>query len=720
MITRPIALLCFLPVLLSCGTVSDKLTRARQGTEPDRPGVTVPPAPLGPGELPIPPKVVVLSVPGLDPERIEVGMREGWLPNLRRLRTSGTLTRMIAPTPAAATACAAGFFTGGGLDQHGIAGDLRRSLSPGVPEAVPASYRIDWRPREELFPRGAPDGYPERFPVVRSWLTPKTLPVVLAQSGLRSRILRARAGLSALVSPRTEVLGAGALPDLSFGRGAYTFAMEDPALPARQVTARGGVLLRSLPSTRGEEFDTFLIRVPGPPRLAADREELAPPAPEESRQVETTITVRLTKGRSGGLARTSDHQVELTAGRFTEPLILRFEVAPGLELFGRSRLYLRPTGKKLMELYIEPPDFVPSRTPAWQAVSHPAEWAGELERLYGPLPRFGSAFPGEALADGLLDGRDAATALSSSFQAEHRLFSAQLVEGNFDLLYQSFSLLEETALIGPGANEEVEFFGERVTRLRLLDAATAAIDQLLGEALAVMDSGRLGEQVTVILLAPYGASPPRRLLDLNRFLVNRGDLFLKGPPEAPLPEQVDWNRTRAYALGSGIYVNLIGREPNGQVARAEAGGFLSALEADLLRVRDALADKHIVASTWQFTSFAPEMDAHGFPDLLVGLGPGYGIDRSSATFQRIGPLLSATGTGMAMGSAASAPAAVPGVFGLSRIVEQRTSPTIQDVSATVLSLLKVPLPDTFMGTPYPAGRPMALPEEESLRKERAE
>ena len=696
-----------LPALLSCGTASEKYDRLKEGTAPDRPGMTVPPAPLAPGEGPIPPKIVVLSVPGLDPERVEEGMKDGWLPNFRRLRTNGTLISMVAPLPPSATATAASFLTGSGLERHRIAGDVRRGYQDGAPVPTPGAYRVDWSATEELFPRGAPEGYPAQFPMVRSNLSYPSLPALLNGAGLRTRILRSEIGFSALVGENTEVLGAGAMPDLAFGQGSYTFAKEDRSLPERQRTGRGGILLRSLPSMSGRDFDTFLVPVEGPPGMLPGRPD----------RIVTVVKVRLSPGRARGTAETGEDLVELVAGHWSRPLVLRFSIGPSLDLFGRSRLYLRPTGKKSMELYIEPTDFVPARTPPWLSLSYPEAWAGDLERLYGPLPRFSSPFPGDALVDGLLDGRDAAAALAASFAAQQRLMEAQLVEGNFDLFYQSFSLLEETALVGPGANEEIDFFGRRVTRLRLLDAATAAVDKLLGAALAVMDSGKLGEQVTVILLSPYGVSPALRFLDLNRFLVNRGDLFLSGSPELPFRERIDWSRSKAYSMGyGGVYVNLEGREPQGIVPRGEATSYISSLEADLLQVRDTVADENVVKTTWRFTTFVPDLDSHGFPDLMVGLGKGYTVDRSAGQFLRIGPLLGATGTGAGPGSAANAPVAVPGMLGISRVGLSVELPTVQDVAATALSLLGVGIPESVTGKPFQLGRPMPMAAEETLEK----
>ena len=55
-----------------------------------------------------------------------------------------------------------------------------------------------------------------------------------------------------------------------------------------------------------------------------------------------------------------------------------------------------------------------------------------------------------------------------------------------------------------------------------------------------------------------------------------------------LLDQVDWSRTRAYALGlNGLYVNLQGREREGVVAPGDQyEALLDELEAELLAMRD--------------------------------------------------------------------------------------------------------------------------------------
>ncbi len=707
--TTTILLFVCLCAVLSCDALTDRYDRFMKGTEPDRAEPTVPPAPGEPRAAPAQPKVVVLALPGLDPELVERGMMEGWLPGFRRLRTNGTLLRLDAHVPACATSAAATFLAGAGPSRHGLLGDWVVDLEGGRPALAAGACRVRMAPLAELFPRGAPQGFPPSLPLFESRLEERSFLQTTGAGDLRCVVLRCPVGFPALAGGSLKILGAGALPDLSFAAGAYTLAVEDAALPERRETPRGGIILRALPATRGAARDTFMIPVAGPPALAAGA----------SGRVVATIELRAASDRSRATAVTPDHRVEVAAGRWSEPLVLRFAVAPGLDLFGRARLYLRPTGTRRMELYVEPPDFDPVRPPAWQALSWPRDWGRELTARTGPLPRLAPAFPGAAFADAVLDARDVAASIASQFAIERHLFEWALVQGDYDVLYQSFPLLEDTAAIGPGAAEEIEFLGQRVPRQLLLNAATAAADQLVSATLAVVDSGVLGRGVTVIAYSPYGARMAMRAVDLNRVLLERGDLVLSGAPERPLFERIDWSRTRAWAAGAGgIHVNLRGREPAGMVEPAALDAYLAGLSAQLLTLQDPVNGARVVLSVRRGAELAPARD--GAPDLLVGLAAGYTISFDAARLLRAGPWLSSIGTAAGSGPAGCDPAVVPGLFAMSRRTLMHQSVSLEQVAATIPALLEQPAPPGLAVAPLLVGRPMERAPEEVIRRERSE
>jgi predicted AlkP superfamily phosphohydrolase/phosphomutase len=97
-------------------------------------------------------------------------------------------------------------------------------------------------------------------------------------------------------------------------------------------------------------------------------------------------------------------------------------------------------------------------------------------------------------------------------------------------------------------------------------------------------------------------------------------------------ENVDWSRTRAYALGvNGLYVNLKGREKDGTVGAGERDALLAEIAAKLLGTRDPATGAPAITKVYRreqvFTSAGNDDVA---PDLIVGYAKGTrGSDESA-------------------------------------------------------------------------------------------
>ena len=119
-------------------------------------------------------------------------------------------------------------------------------------------------------------------------------------------------------------------------------------------------------------------------------------------------------------------------------------------------------------------------------------------------------------------------------------------------------------------------------------------DAFVGEVLQRLDPG-----TPVMIVSDHGFHSFRWSVNLNTWLVERGYMVLQGqvPGEKKLDdlfggggtfwENVDWSRTRAYAMGLGqIYVNLQGREGKGIVPEREYDQLLDSLIIDLMSFLD--------------------------------------------------------------------------------------------------------------------------------------
>src|SRR5262245_9314633 len=148
-----------------------------------------------------------------------------------------------------------------------------------------------------------------------------------------------------------------------------------------------------------------------------------------------------------------------------------------------------------------------------------------------------------------------------------------------------------------------EKFGDSILRVY------RRADQFVGEVLERVEPG-----TTVLIVSDHGFHSWRKAVNLNTWLVQQGYMVLQTqgsqPGEKKLDdlfgggefwENVDWSRTRAYAMGLGqIYFNLRGRESRGIVSPgAEAKALADELSARLLTLKDPEDGQPIVRAVYK-------------------------------------------------------------------------------------------------------------------------
>lgn len=146
---------------------------------------------------------------------------------------------------------------------------------------------------------------------------------------------------------------------------------------------------------------------------------------------------------------------------------------------------------------------------------------------------------------------------------------------------------------------------------RLLDRF---LDQLLQDA---------GDDCTVLVVSDHGARSLRGGFRINQWLIDLGYLVLRQPlrrPRAFDESLVDFSKTRAWAWGghyARVFVNLNGREPQGQVPKEDYEAFLARLTQELeaaLLPGGAPAHHRVLRPQPPPGALSPAGD---WPDLLV-------------------------------------------------------------------------------------------------------
>jgi predicted AlkP superfamily phosphohydrolase/phosphomutase len=145
-----------------------------------------------------------------------------------------------------------------------------------------------------------------------------------------------------------------------------------------------------------------------------------------------------------------------------------------------------------------------------------------------------------------------------------------------------------------------------------------------------------GPDVNVMLLSDHGFTTYARGFNLHAWLIQEGFAIAREGTRTPVPadlpfgerfrqeqrarlDDLDLARTRAYAhscegnFGS-LRLNLAGREPEGPVAREDAGGTRD-------QIARRLAELPFVVRTWNAEELHPGAERGALPDLLFEVAP---------------------------------------------------------------------------------------------------
>jgi len=193
------------------------------------------------------------------------------------------------------------------------------------------------------------------------------------------------------------------------------------------------------------------------------------------------------------------------------------------------------------------------------------------------------------------------------------------------------------------------------------------VDEIFGNFLKMAD-----EKTTVIVMSDHGAGPLHKYIHVNSWLMQTGLLKLKKRPTTRLkrflykiganPEKilnalfsihlaniririnrtdeklqsissrlfmsfsdVDWTKTKAYSIGSGIiYINLKGREPSGTVSPGqEYESLREQISTHLHELKDPETGKSVIEKVYKKEEIytGPHIDT--LPDIVFTPKPGY-------------------------------------------------------------------------------------------------
>lgn len=627
-------------------------------------------------------RVVVLAFDGMDPGLTEAMMAEGRLPNLSRLRERGGYRRLGTSIPPQTPVAFSTVITGTGPGHHGIFDFIHRDPSDPT-EPLPSyvgnnrgsgywevgDHRLQltfWpfghEPPEQVLQRhGVPfwDHLDERG--IRTWVyeIPSNFPPGPSPAGHH----RALAGLGT--------------PDLLGTYGTYQHFAQDGPYPDREDG--GGrssrVIFRN---------DRAVAELHGPPNTFLKKDP-----PPRSR---IEFVIYRDRDADAAMIEIEGRRMLLKRGEWSDWVRLDYRLRmpdflPDEHISGICRFYLQEVAPTF-RLYVTPIQIDPAK-PALR-LSEPAHFVEEIAGELGMFYTAGFQEDYSALRNGV-------------FTDDEFMRQADIVlDERDDLLDYALNHYEDGLLLVYFACTDLQahmFWWDSDEPHPIRDPQQAKrghdhIKDLYARMDAVVGRVRdhVGDSATLLVMSDHGFSNFRRQFSLATWLRDNGYTH---PANAKTLKDIDWSKTRAYALGlNGLFLNLEGRESGGSVRHgAESDALLAELAEKLLAVRDG--ERPVIEEIYRGDDIydGPRRDIA--PDLVLGYSRDYRASWGTVLGDMTEEILSNNTSAWSADHCVAAKS-VPGILFANRAITA-DAPRLEDLAPTLLAEFGVGKPEIMVG-----------------------
>jgi predicted AlkP superfamily phosphohydrolase/phosphomutase len=655
-------------------------------------------------------RVFVMGFDGMDPTLARRFMDEGKLPNLKRLADSGTFATLGTTQPSESPVAWASFATGVNPGKHNIYDFLVRDFDTYMPDLgmvkkEPPEFLWGWLPRKP--------------PKVTSTRGGTSFWVHAGNDGIRSVVLTVPVSFPPEEIAHGEMLAGLPLPDIRGTVGTFYYWATDLSSFEEGNTEFGGYLKRLLfdggvaqtvlkgpenPILKQEERE---LREKQKAGSLSDKEKARLDELATTKDVNVPVSVRWTEGAGKADIEVQGQKLSLKTGAWSGWVPLTFEFNLLVKAHGMTQFYVIEAGREL-RLYASPVNLDPRQPPI--PISKPDGLSKELADQIGLYRTLGWA---ESADKALNESRlDEATFLYDSeraFEDREKIFFKRLeTVDDWDLFVAVIETTDRVShmmwrLIDPRHPmydaEIAKKHGDAIEKIY------RRADDLVGRLQAKLPPG-----VVFMVMSDHGFHSFRRSVNLNTWLVQNGYMVFEGQESGKKTladlfgrgkfwEGVDWNRTKAYAVGLGqIYFNLRGRESHGIVSSgAEYTTLQDEIATKLVTVTDPDTGERVFRAIYRRDEIYKGPYLQSAPDLQVGFNDGYRVGWQDTLGGVSRAVVENNNRKWSGDHCATATEISGGVLFINRKIARE--PHIMDLSPTILKLLEVPLPPELDGKP---------------------
>lgn len=589
-------------------------------------------------------KVIVLGMDGLDPKFIDEFIKEGVLPNFKRLAEQGTFRKLRTTNPSQSPVVWSSIATGQNPGKHGLFDFIRRD---------PSDYTISLSLTEikKNKPRPIRKGIPfwhytsrEKIPTVII-----CFPVTFPPDKVYGKMLS----------------GMG-VPDVLGTQGTFSFYTTESLKPKKD---RGGNVIRV------DRAPVMHLEIYGPYRQTKTGEK---------EQVKIPFTVTLLDREKIKISLQKNNFL-LSTGTWSKWQSITIPIGLFRKIKGIVRFYLVESSPQF-KLYMSPINFDP-RYPFFP-LSYPGDYIQELAKNIGLFYTQGMPCDTWAVNEHRLREAPFIEQVKEVLREKKAIFDLELNRFERGILFFYFETPDIIQhmfwrYIDPGhplyeENAPSEYRD-------MIKTWYIKMDSIVGCAMQKIEQGDV-----LMVLSDHGFDTFRRVVHVNTWLRENGYLALKeknAKEGRELLEDIDWTKTKAYAIGFGaIYINQLGREARGIVKPGRDTELLKKEIADKIKQwRDPKTNLPIINSVYMREDifWGPYMQET--PDIYLGFNIGYRASWQTA-LGAVPEKLVEDNLKKWSGSHLFDPAFIPGILFIN-IKSSEKAPSVYDIAPTILNAL---------------------------------
>ncbi len=528
-------------------------------------------------------KFIILGFDGLSPKIIEPMMENNELPNFSRLKNQGSYRRLSTTNPSQSPVAWAGLATGQNPGKNGIFDFIVRD---------PETYGLD------LSLSSIVKGRARRVIKTKCFwqytsekkvpTTIITCPVTFPPDKIYGKMLS----------------GMG-VPDILGTEGTFTFYTTEPLSKDKETGGKCFQIKKS---------PVMVMDLIGPrtARPGGKAENTKVPFKALLQENKDTVTIEY-----------QNNKFDLKKGAWSGWKEITFKLGLFKRAKGIFKFYLVETDPEF-KLYISPINFDP-REPFF-AISYPKNYSNDLAGDIGLYYTQGMPMDTWSVNEKRLTEEPFLEQVNEVLGEKKKMLDIELRRLKNGVLFCYFESPDIIQHMFWRYTDPLHPLYEENAPQEYKDMIKTwykKMDTILGSVMKNLD-----KEDIIIALSDHGFDTFQRAVHVNTWLRENGYLQLKAPGAesgAELLQDIDWSKTRAYAIGFGaIYINQLGREGGGIVSPGQETELLKEdISQKLTQWLDEKYNQKVINKVYKREDIFWGSHSKDTPDLYIGFNIGY-------------------------------------------------------------------------------------------------